>query len=107
MRLSMRGSRAVFALRLLLRRFVRRGHLGVIDHTGRVAAALPVRDPTPEVPVAAEVLVHSVALVRNTADAPTVYARGGWLLKWICTSVFAIASGWWLARRRRGSEARA
>jgi cyclopropane-fatty-acyl-phospholipid synthase len=25
----------VFALRLLLRRFVRRGHLGVIDHTGR------------------------------------------------------------------------
>jgi len=31
----MRGAGPVFALRLLLRRFVRHGHLGVIDHTGR------------------------------------------------------------------------
>jgi apolipoprotein N-acyltransferase len=93
--------------RIPMVRSVSAGSSSVVDHTGRVVASLPVRDPTPEDPVAAEVLVHPVALVRNTEEAPTVYARGGWLVKWICTAAFAIGSGWWLAARRRTQEARA
>ena len=68
MRLSMRGSRAVFALRLLLRRFVRRGHLGVIDHTGRrhnfgIAGTRPC----------ATVRLHDPTLYRRLTVHPTLH----------------------------------
>ena len=68
MRLSMRESRAVFALRLLLRRFVRRGHLGVIDHTGRrhdfgIAGTRP----------SATVRLHDPTLYRRLTVHPTLH----------------------------------
>jgi cyclopropane-fatty-acyl-phospholipid synthase len=59
---------AVFALRLLLRRFVRRGSLGVIDHTGRrhdfgTAGTGP----------SAAIRLHDPALYRRLALYPTLH----------------------------------
>jgi cyclopropane-fatty-acyl-phospholipid synthase len=58
----------VLALRLLLRRFVRRGSLGVIDHTGRrhdfgIAGTRP----------SAVVRLHDAALYRRLALHPTLH----------------------------------
>ena len=61
-------------------RSVAAGASSVIDHGGRLVASLPVSDPTPTRPVGPQRLVHDVALPRNTAQSPTIYARGGWLL---------------------------
>ncbi len=65
-------------------RSVAAGASSVIDHGGRLVASLPVTDPLPGRPVPAQRLVHEVRLPRNTAQAPTIYARGGWLLGWLC-----------------------
>ena len=59
---------AVFPLRLLLHRFVRRGHLSVIDHTGErhefgTRGALP----------AATVRLHDPGLYRRLALHPTLH----------------------------------
>ncbi len=58
----------MFPLRLLLHRFVRRGHLSVIDHTGRrhefgTSGALP----------AAAIRLHDPALYRRLAFHPTLH----------------------------------
>ncbi len=58
----------MFALRLLLRRFVRRGHLGVIDHTGRrhdfgTAGTHP----------SATVRLHDKTLYRRLTVHPTLH----------------------------------
>ena len=58
----------MFPLRLLLHRFVRRGHLSVIDHAGRrhefgTLGALP----------AAAIRIHDPALYRRFAFHPTLH----------------------------------
>lgn len=71
--------------RIPMVRSVAAGASSVIDHGGRLVASVPVTDPEPRRPVPAQRLVHDVALPRNTAQAPTVYARGGWLLGLLCS----------------------
>ncbi len=66
-------------------RSVAAGASSVIDHGGRLVASLPVTDPAPGQPVAPQRLVHDVALPRNTARSPTIYARGGWMLGLLCS----------------------
>ena len=58
----------MFPLRLLLHRFVRRGHLGVIDHTGRLHefGTLGARP-------AAVIRLHDPALYRRLALHPTLH----------------------------------
>jgi len=58
----------VFALRLLLRRFVRRGRLGVIDHTGR-RSDFGATDSRPSVAIR----LHDPALYRRLALYPTLH----------------------------------
>lgn len=65
-------------------RSVAAGASSVIDHGGRLVASLPVTDPGPNRSIPPQALVHDVVLPRNTAQAPTIYARGGWLLGWLC-----------------------
>lgn len=71
-------------------RSVAAGASAVIDHGGRLVASLPVADPLPTRPVGPQRLVHDVALPRNTAQSPTIYARGGWLLGWLCMVATAL-----------------
>lgn len=85
-------------------RSVAAGPASVVDHAGRVVAALPVTDPWyPPLP-AAQHLVHDVALPRNTATAPTFYARGGWLFPWICGALVLLVPVWARARRRTAAR---
>ena len=70
--------------RIPMVRSVSAGASSVIDHGGRLVAALPVTDPAPERPVEPLRLVHDVLLPRNTAQSPTIFARGGWLFEWLC-----------------------
>ena len=86
--------------RIPMVRSVAAGPSSVVDHTGRLTHALELRGPTRYNSVPAERLVADVALVRNTADAPTVYARGGWLLPWGCA---VVVLGVVLVRIRRSS----
>lgn len=71
--------------RIPMVRSVAAGASSVIDHGGRLVGSVPVTDPTPERPVPAQRLVRDVALPRNTARSPTIYARGGWLLGLLCS----------------------
>jgi apolipoprotein N-acyltransferase len=76
--------------RIPMVRSVSAGASSVVDSAGRLQAHLPVRDPTYEEPVDAERLVVDVALPRNTAQRPTPFARGGWLLAWLCVVVAGV-----------------
>lgn len=93
--------------RIPMVRSVAAGPASVVDQTGRLVAALPVRDPRRGGPVIdPEFLVADVALVRDTASAPTVFARGGWLLRWLCVGALAFVAGrasLVAVRRRRGA----
>ncbi len=88
--------------RIPMVRSVAAGPASVVDHLGRLVASRPVRAPTPQRSVDPEYLVADVAIVRDTAADPTVFARGGWLLRWVCA---AATLGWviiaWASRRRR------
>jgi apolipoprotein N-acyltransferase len=91
--------------RIPMVRSVAAGPASVIDHAGRVAASLPVRDPRADHPIDPERLVVDVALPRNTETSPTIYARGGWMFAWLCVvaSVVVVAHAWW-RRRKRGAR---
>ena len=67
-----------------------------------MVAHLPVTGPTLADPVQPMRLVTDVALSRNTADRPTVYARVGWLIPWLCQAwaLWVVGAGV-LARIRR------
>jgi apolipoprotein N-acyltransferase len=86
--------------RIPMVRSVAAGPSSVVDHTGRLTHALELRGPTRRNSVPPERLVADVALVRNTAENPTIYARGGWLLPWGCAVVVA---GVVLVRIRRST----
>lgn len=87
--------------RIPMVRSVSAGVSASIDAGGRLVAHLPVTGPTAEVPVPPQRLVTDVALPRNTAQQPTIYARAGWLVPWACQAwvvlVLAMAA---LARLR-------
>lgn len=76
--------------RIPMVRSVAAGTTSVVDHLGRLVAALPVRDPTVENPVPPERLVHDVVLPRNTATSPTIFARFGWTFRWWCVGAVAL-----------------
>lgn len=84
-------------------RSVSAGPSGVIDWTGRVAANLEVQPVAIGTSIPPQFLIEPVAIVRNTARDPTVFARIGWIARWLCTAAVAawIAHGWWRRRRRR------
>jgi apolipoprotein N-acyltransferase len=92
-------------------RSVAAGVSSVVDAGGRVVAHLPVRGPTVERPVPPEYLVYDVALPRNTAARPTVFARVGWVLPWLCEAavllVVLVALGRLFYSRRPWPSARA
>ena len=87
--------------RIPMVRSVAAGPASIVDHAGRLVATRPVRDPRPEAPVDPEYLVADVSIVRDTASSPTIFARGGWMLRWLCASSFVVIVGVRVARRRR------
>jgi apolipoprotein N-acyltransferase len=95
--------------RIPMVRSVAAGVSTVVDAGGRVVAHLPVRGPTIDRPVPPEHLVHDVALPRNTSERPTVFARVGWVLPWLCEAavLWVVLVGAWrlfYSRRRKPSE---
>ena len=85
-------------------RSVSAGTSTVVDAGGRVAAWLPVRGPTLEQPVPPEHMVVDVALPRRTDARPTVFARVGWLLPWLCEAAVlcvVLVGAWRLFYSRR------
>jgi apolipoprotein N-acyltransferase len=80
--------------RIPMVRSVAAGTSSVVDSTGTVVGAVPVRAPTASDPVAPERLVMDVALPRNTVERPTIYAQVGWLVPWLS---LAASLGWLFA----------
>jgi apolipoprotein N-acyltransferase len=89
--------------RVPLLRSVSSGVSAVVDYAGRRVAHIPLRPVTPEnlAQYPAELMVESVKLLRNTADAPTPYASFGWLLAPLCQLGVAavVVLRWWGARK--------
>ncbi len=75
-------------------RSVSAGPSGVIDLAGRVVANLDVQPVAIGTSIPPELLVVPVAITRNTAADPTLYARVGWLTRWLCMAAVMV----WLAR---------
>ena len=76
-------------------RSVSTGVSAAIDHLGRLQAHIPARpvglDNLDEWPP--EQLVVDIALPTNTAESPTIYARGGHALPWLCIAVALVIAG--------------
>lgn len=89
--------------RIPMVRSVSAGVSSVVDAGGRLVAHLPARGPTADNVVPPEVLVYDVALARNTAQHPTIFARFGWLLPWLCV---VVVCGVMLAAVRRTAYSR-
>ncbi len=85
--------------RIPMVRAVSAGPSSVVDANGRVTDHLRVTAPTPDRIPPPEVLVADVALARNTAKHPTIYARVGWLLPHLCQAAVVVVL--LVARRRR------
>jgi apolipoprotein N-acyltransferase len=77
-------------------RSVNSGPSSLVDHAGRVVATTDLRPASPDTPP--EFLVVDVPLGRTTESAPTLFARGGWLLVHACQ---LFAAGLLLAALRR------
>lgn len=93
--------------RIPLVRSVSTGVSAVVDATGRVTALLPPRITAPgdEARFDSEILVAPVALARNTAAQPTLYARGGWRYPQLCIAFSALVAAVGAARTRRRRSA--
>ena len=89
--------------RIPLVRSTSTGVSAVVDAGGRVVAQIPLRAVEPETAhlYRPETLLTDVHLPRNTATAPTVYARFGWLLPWACVAVVTVTGARALGMRRR------
>ena len=93
--------------RIPMIRSVSTGVSGLIDPAGRLLDHLPPKitppGETPRFP--ADALVVDVPIGRSTADRPTLFARGGWLLPHACRLLSVVGLVWlWLGRRaRRGT----
>lgn len=79
-------------------RSVNSGPSSIVDRAGRVAATTPLR--VASVDTAPEFLLAPVALGRSTAAAPTLFARGGWLLVHACQLLAAGLLALSIRRRR-------
>jgi apolipoprotein N-acyltransferase len=89
-------------------RSVSTGVSAVVDSNGRVTHRVPLR-PVSEATLdryPPESIVADVALPRNTASAPTVFARGGWLFGPACTLGAAVGALVLLERARRRARPR-
>lgn len=88
--------------RIPMLRAVNSGPSSLVDRAGRVVATTPLRPADIHALVPPEHLVVDLELGRDTAAAPTLFARGGWLLRHVCQASFiALALATWRARRRR------
>jgi len=83
-------------------RSVNSGPSAAIDRAGRIVAMTPLRAVDSAALVPAELLLVDVAVGRDTERSPTVFARFGWLLVYLCRAI-AIGSliVLWLRGRRR------
>jgi len=87
--------------RIPMVRSVNSGPSSAIDRAGRVTATTTLRPAEIDALVAPELLLADVAIGRDTASAPTVYARGGWILVHLCQAVAAGVLVLAILRRRR------
>jgi len=86
--------------RIPVLRAVNSGPSSLVDRAGVVVASTPLRAVSIDAPVPPEHLVVELELGRDTAAAPTIYARGGWLFVHVCqASVVVLLVALW--RRRR------
>jgi apolipoprotein N-acyltransferase len=92
--------------RIPMLRAVNSGPSSLVDRAGRVVAGTGVRAVAVDALVPPEHLVVDLELGRNTADAPTVFARGGWLFVHVCqlSAVLLVAAAA-LRRRRQANGA--
>ena len=78
--------------RIPMVRSVITGVSAVIDHNGRLQSHIPLRAVSratlDEYP--AEILVHTIALPRNSAEMPTPFARFGWWLPYLWMGVLLV-----------------
>ena len=88
--------------RIPMVRSVNSGPSSAIDRAGRVTATTSSRPADIAAPVAPELLLTDVAIGRDTASAPTLYARGGWMLVHLCQALALVHVLLLLRRRRRG-----
>jgi apolipoprotein N-acyltransferase len=94
--------------RIPMVRSVNSGPSSAIDRAGRVTATTTVRPAEVAALVPPEYVVAEVAIGRDTEGAPTVFARGGWLLAHLCQCIAAVSLVLVVLRRhraRRGERA--
>jgi apolipoprotein N-acyltransferase len=91
--------------RIPMLRAVNSGPSSLVDRTGRVAATTGVRAVAVDALVPPEHLVVDLELGRSTADAPTMFARGGWLFLHVCQVSAIVLAAAALRRRRQANGA--
>jgi len=87
--------------RIPMVRSVNSGPSSAIDRDGRVTTSTTLRAADIEALVPPELLLADVAIGRDTASAPTVFARGGWIFVHLCQGVALVAVVLAMLRRRR------
>ena len=87
--------------RIPMVRSVNSGPSSAIDRAGRVTATTTLRPAAIDALVPPELLLADVELGRDTASAPTPYARGGWLFVHLCQGLAALVAALAIRRARR------
>lgn len=87
--------------RVPLVRAVNSGPSSLVDRAGQVVATTDLRPASVDALVPPEHLVVDLELGRNTAAAPTPFARGGWLFVHVCQVSLAALALLLLRRRAR------
>ncbi len=82
-------------------RSVNSGPSSAIDRAGRVTASTTLRPARVDALLPPELLLADVEIGRDTARAPTPYARGGWLFVHACQGFAAVMAVLALRRARR------
>ncbi len=95
--------------RLPMVRSTSTGVSAVVDYNGRLRAEIPLRpvraDRIDRFP--AEKLLEEIRLPRNSASAPTPYARLGWLFPYASSAIaLSVALLWFFGRRTAPSESK-
>lgn len=87
--------------RIPMVRSVNSGPSAAIDRAGRILAATPQRAADKLALVPAEVLVVDVPIGRDSESAPTLFARFGWLLVYLCQALgLGLLIQLWVRARR-------
>lgn len=87
--------------RIPMIRAVNSGPSSLIDRSGRVVVSTRLHAVSVDAPVPPEHLIADLELGRDTASAPTIYARGGWLFVHVCQVISAALLVLTAARPRR------